>query len=265
VATVAIGFTISLAHAVTTRGRRVGVALVVVTTAGGLGIEALGVATGFPFGTYHYGDALGPKLWGVPLIVPLAWTWMAWPAWLAAGELAGHLALRVPLAGLALAAWDLFLDPQMVAEGYWGWGPPDAALGAFGAVPAVDQIPASNYLAWLMVAVSMMALLALSAGTGRRRGRRLVVPVAHRQLRLLHCSPTRSPWCIGRLGAIGAGLAGADAVRLNGRDARRLGRRRLSIATAVESAAHGDQRRLRRPAVTTASGRPGLRPVAAAR
>ena len=32
-------------------------------------IENLGVATGFPFGPYHYTDALGPKLGYVPLMI----------------------------------------------------------------------------------------------------------------------------------------------------------------------------------------------------
>ena len=44
------------------------------------------------FRTYDVAGAsgeLGPKLAGVPLIIPLAWTWMAWPAWLAAVRLTG--------------------------------------------------------------------------------------------------------------------------------------------------------------------------------
>jgi putative membrane protein len=89
----------------------------------------------------------------VPLIIPLAWTWMAWPAWLAAGRLARRG--RVLVAGLGLAAWDLFLDPQMVAEGYWSWQDPHPAL------PGVPDIPITNYLGWLVVAVAMMAALSL--------------------------------------------------------------------------------------------------------
>ena len=95
---------------------------------GGFAVEALGVATGFPFGRYAYGAALGPTLLGVPLVIPLAWTWMAWPAWIAAGHLTGHSAAPGGRsAAVGLAAWDLFLDPQMVAEGYWTWA--DAAAG----------------------------------------------------------------------------------------------------------------------------------------
>jgi uncharacterized membrane protein len=159
VATVAIGWLLSVGHALTTRGWRLAVILVVVTTGGGFAVEALGVGTGFPFGAYAYGDALGAKLLGVPLVIALAWTWMAWPAWLVAGKLTGHPLARVGLAGLGLAAWDLFLDPQMVREGYWRWSHPSPAL------PGVDAVPVGNYLGWLAVALAMMGLLAIGTHT----------------------------------------------------------------------------------------------------
>ena len=160
VATVVLGFLLSVGHALLTRGARTAGALLLVTTGGGLAIEALGVATGVPFGSYSYGDALGPKLLGVPWVIPLAWTWMAWPAWLAALRLARSTPARIALAAAGLAAWDLFLDPQMVAEGYWTWDSPTPAL------PGVPGIPIGNYLGWLGFAVLLMA--GLTAAVGRR-------------------------------------------------------------------------------------------------
>lgn len=163
VATVALGYLLSVGHALSTRGVRTAAALVLVTTGGGWAVEALGVTTGFPFGDYHYSGQLGPKLGGVPLVIPLAWTWMAWPAWLVAARLARPGARRVALAALGLATWDLFLDPQMVAEGYWTWDDPTPAL------PGVPGVPVGNYLGWLLVAAVLMALLArlLPAGPDR--------------------------------------------------------------------------------------------------
>ncbi|MEV6798093.1 carotenoid biosynthesis protein [Micromonospora rifamycinica] len=181
VATVVLGYLLSVGHALLTRGPRAAVALVAVATGGGFAIEALGVATGFPFGSYDYSGELGPKLAGVPLIIPLAWTWMAWPAWLAAVRLTtpavrlttpagrapvagtatprwmGH-AGRVALATVGLAGWDLFLDPQMVAEGYWVWRDASPAL------PGLPGIPVSNYLGWLLFAVLLMSALRPLAG-----------------------------------------------------------------------------------------------------
>ncbi|MFV2019523.1 carotenoid biosynthesis protein [Micromonospora sp. LOL_023] len=165
VATVVIGFGLSVSHALLSRGPRPAAVLVAVTAGGGLAVEACGVATGFPFGGYDYAGTLGPKLLGVPLIIPLAWTWMAWPAWLVAARLVRGAAARVALAAVALACWDLFLDPQMVTEGHWTWLDTDPAL------PGVPDVPLGNYLGWLAAALVMMTLLsAVGGGRVQRTG-----------------------------------------------------------------------------------------------
>ena len=158
VVTVLLGYLLSVSHALLTRGPRAAAALVATATLGGFAVEAVGVATGFPFGTYDYGGRLGPKLIGVPLIIPLAWTWMAWPAWLAALRLARSRPIRIALAACGLAAWDLFLDPQMVAERYWTWRDPMPAL------PGVPGVPIGNYLGWLGFALVLMGALSVAAG-----------------------------------------------------------------------------------------------------
>jgi uncharacterized membrane protein len=158
VLTVVLGYLLSVSHALITRGRRAAVALVATATVGGFLVEAIGVATGFPFGSYAYSGELGPRILDVPLIIPLAWTWMAWPAWLAALRLARPLWKRVALAAVGLAAWDLFLDPQMVGEGYWRWLDPTPAL------PGVPGIPIGNYLGWLGFALLLMTALSLAGG-----------------------------------------------------------------------------------------------------
>jgi uncharacterized membrane protein len=118
-----------------------------------LAVEAIGHGTGFPFGTYEYSGDLQPQAAGVPVIVPLAWFAMAVPA-LAVGEAIVRRPWAVVLvAAWALTAWDLFLDPQMVEEGYWTWP---------GGGPYRD-IPLSNYAGWFATAVLVMLLLHLLA------------------------------------------------------------------------------------------------------
>lgn len=150
--------TASVASATARFGVRAGAALLL--GAGGLGLvaEAVGVATGRPFGAYSYAGTLGPQLLGVPLLVPLAWTMMAYPALLAARRLAPAAgALRQPvvalLGGVTLAAWDLYLDPQMVAAGHWSWAHPQPSL------PGVPDVPLTNTAGWLLVGTLMTALL----------------------------------------------------------------------------------------------------------
>jgi putative membrane protein len=151
----------SITHAVLTRGWRFASLLVVITAGGGFLVEALGVATGFPFGSYAYNDTLGPRLLGVSLIIPLAWTMMAWPAWLVAGRLVRGRVLRIVVAGWALASWDVFLDPQMVAAGHWVWAHPAPSL------PGIPGVPLTNFAGWLAVSVLLMALLAAARPDNR--------------------------------------------------------------------------------------------------
>src|SRR4051812_31352267 len=117
VITVLIGYVLSVSHALLTRGVRAAAALIATATLGGFAVEAIGVATGFPFGTYDYSGELGPKILGVPLIIPLAWTWMAWPAWLAAGRLVRGRPQRVLGGAVGLGPRGLFPGPPIGAAG----------------------------------------------------------------------------------------------------------------------------------------------------
>jgi putative membrane protein len=117
----------------------------------GLASEIVGVHTGFPFGAYAYTDALQPQLAGVPIVIPLAWAMMAYPAW-RVGELLGTTPLlRAVAAAGALTAWDVALDPQMVALGIWEW--PNGGL--------YHGIPLVNFAGWLGVGMILYGWWAL--------------------------------------------------------------------------------------------------------
>jgi putative membrane protein len=137
----------SAAEAVEARGAR-GAAAVVGAGALGFAVELLGVATGRPFGHYHYSDRLGPRVGGVPLLAAAAWAMMARPSWVVAGRLARRRAARIPLAAGALTAWDVFLDPRMAREGFWTW----PGGGRY------EGIPASNFLGWFVTGLGVFAL-----------------------------------------------------------------------------------------------------------
>ena len=153
IATVVLLAAAAVTHAAAAWGRRTAAALVAVAAGIGLAAEAVGVATGVPFGAYDYADSLGPRVLGVPALVPLAWTMLAYPCLLLGRRLAGTRRATALAGGLALAAWDLFLDPQMVADGHWTWADPTPAL------PGVSGVPLTNYAGWVLVAVVMVAAL----------------------------------------------------------------------------------------------------------
>lgn len=147
----------AVCHAVGGRGGRWAAGMLALTAGGGLVVELLGTSTGLPFGHYAYAAGrLGPELAGVPLLIGPAWTMGAYPAWCVASALLGprRRVTVVLTAAWGLACWDLYLDPQMVADGRWNWPHPDPAL------PGVPGVPLSNYAGWLLVAVLMAAALA---------------------------------------------------------------------------------------------------------
>lgn len=150
-ATVVVFCAASVIHALGSRGARFTAMLVVVTAGGGLLVEAVGVATGVPFGAYAYTDTLGYQLLGVPAVIPLAWTMMGYPAFVVGRRITRHPIAGPVVAGAALAAWDLFLDPQMVAAGHWTWAPSSG--------PHLLEIPVGNFAGWFGVATLMMFAL----------------------------------------------------------------------------------------------------------
>lgn len=141
----------SLSHAYASFGARWTAAFTAITLAFGLGVELLGSRTDWPFGPYFYSDALQPQIAGVPVIVPLAWTMMAYPALVLARQVTTRWV--VPLAAVGLSTWDLFLDPQMVGEGYWVWE------SSAGALPGIPGIPLQNYAGWLVSTLVLMLVL----------------------------------------------------------------------------------------------------------
>jgi putative membrane protein len=117
----------------------------------GFASEISGVHTGIPFSTYYYTDALQPQLVDVPIVIPLAWAMMAYPAW-RVGELIGNTPLtRALVAAGALTAWDVALDPQMVGLGIWAW--PNGGL--------YHDIPLVNFLGWFLVGFVLFGWWAL--------------------------------------------------------------------------------------------------------
>jgi putative membrane protein len=158
---VLLGAALSVVHAGISRGLRTGLGVLLLVAGTAVAFEAVGLATGFPYGTYTYADTLGPTLLGVPFLVPLAWLMMAWPSWVLAARLARPVRaalrrpVRIAVAAAVFAAWDVVLDPQMVQAGYWTWADPSPGL------PGIDTVPLTNLAGWLVAGAVLMSLLDL--------------------------------------------------------------------------------------------------------
>jgi putative membrane protein len=104
------------------------------------------------------------RLLDVPLVIPLAWTMMAYPALVVGRVVADRWQLptlgRIVVSALALATWDVFLDPQMVDAGHWIFASDNG--------PTLTGIPLLNFAGWLVVALLLMgALTAAMPSPGR--------------------------------------------------------------------------------------------------
>jgi len=158
---VVLGSALSVVHAGLAHGPRTALGLLLLVGATAVAFEAVGLATGFPYGEYGYSDALGPTLLGVPFLVPLAWLMMAWPSFVLAERLARPVrrerraVVRIAAAAGVFAAWDVVLDPQMVQAGYWTWAHPRPGL------PGIDTVPLTNLAGWLLAGLLLMGLLDL--------------------------------------------------------------------------------------------------------
>lgn len=114
----------------------------------GYAIETLGVATGFPYGDFYYGDALGPKLFGfVPYILPVSYVPLVIGA--VAASRSQRFLPSVMKSSVLLALMDAVLDPGAASLGFWTW--PEGG--------AYYSVPLSNYLGWLLSGALASALL----------------------------------------------------------------------------------------------------------
>lgn len=124
-------------------------------------IENIGVATGFPFGPYHYTDALGPKLGYVPLMIGPAYLGMGYLSWVLATVIVGDVkreadaaqTLVTPLIGaFVMVLWDLSMDPMAsTLAQWWIW---EQGGGFFG-------VPLQNFLGWYLTVFAFMLVFAL--------------------------------------------------------------------------------------------------------
>jgi uncharacterized membrane protein len=145
----------SISHAWVWRGVVWAVCFAIAAITVGFIVEALGVRSGFPFGTYVYNATLGLREFSVPVVIPLAWAMMAYPALVAARFLVRRRWAVALVGGWALATWDLFLDPMMVSDGHWRW------VGDYQTLAGISHVPWTDFVGWLAVSIILINLLDL--------------------------------------------------------------------------------------------------------
>ncbi len=121
-----------------------------VLAAFGYAIETTGVATGLPYGRFFYGDALGPKVFGlVPFLLPVTYVPLVIGAVAASWSPASGKSSWILRAAVLLTLVDGVLDPGATLLGFWTWPEGGPYYG----------VPLSNFAGWLLSSSLAAALL----------------------------------------------------------------------------------------------------------
>ena len=163
-------------------------------------METLSIATGFPFGYYHYSSQLGPKLGTVPLIIMPAYFGNGFLAWtishiflknLGPGMTRRNL-FQVPVvAAFVMVMWDFCIDPvTSTISKDWIWKAGDNFY--FG-------VPVQNYFGWFL---TVFLIYQTFAGYLRRRESAEAAGSGHGN------SLPNSYWLLAPIMFIGTGVPG---------------------------------------------------------
>ena len=149
-----LGIVIAFVHAVAVYGWRLAAIFLALCLVITFAMENLSIATGFPFGRYHFEVApLLPHIGAVPLIVGPLYFAMGYFSWIIASILLGDrqsagqggqafFLLAMPIvAAFVMVQWDVVMDPPNATLGHaWIW---HDGGGYFG-------VPLSNFLGWYL-------------------------------------------------------------------------------------------------------------------
>lgn len=110
----------------------------------GFGVEVIGVSTGFPFGSYSYGNTLGWKILDVPLLIGTNWFLLAYAFGCMSNQTNLPLIGRTMLSAAAMTAMDFLIEPVAISLDYWSW--------------SSGEIPPQNYISWFVVSLIIQAI-----------------------------------------------------------------------------------------------------------
>ena len=112
--------------------------------------ESLSIATGFPFGHYHYTDLLSGWIGNVPFVIMPCYFAFGYLAWNIGNILMGkkdnsikgrEVFLLPMISAFVMVLWDVTMDPiYSTITGYWNWHDGGVYFG----------VPISNYLGWYL-------------------------------------------------------------------------------------------------------------------
>lgn len=112
----------------------------------GFFVEVVGVQTGLIFGAYEYGEVLGWKIWGTPIIIGVNWALLVYASAASIQYFLPNLArwLKISLGAFVMVVLDVLIEPIAIQLQFWTWG--------------AVEVPIQNYIAWFLVALPLQAI-----------------------------------------------------------------------------------------------------------
>jgi bisanhydrobacterioruberin hydratase len=103
----------------------------------GITVELIGVHTSYLFGSYYYGNSLGWKWYGVPVIIGLNWGILTVTSAAVIHRLQFNKHIEAILSAILMVVFDYILEPVAIKLDYWQW--------------TEGEIPVFNFICWMGV------------------------------------------------------------------------------------------------------------------
>ncbi|MEJ8758325.1 carotenoid biosynthesis protein [Pontibacter sp. H259] len=121
----------------------------VVVMLAGFFAEVIGVHTGLLFGNYQYGEALGLKLWEVPLLIGVNWLLLVYSTGTIAASLQTKKWVKALVGTALMVLLDYFMEPVAMHYDFWHW--------------QNNEVPLTNYIGWFGLAFLLQLYFHLTA------------------------------------------------------------------------------------------------------
>lgn len=110
----------------------------------GMLTEIVGVQTGYLFGNYIYGTAMGPKIMGVPVMIGINWMILSYCVAEIVQRFMKPSFVRPIMGASLLLLLDYVLEPAAIKLGFWSW--------------EGDKVPFYNYFCWFIIGLGLQLL-----------------------------------------------------------------------------------------------------------
>ena len=100
-------------------------------------VEIIGVQTSAVFGSYTYGNTLGPKIAGVPPLMGLNWLILVYITGIISQRYSSSIWIKSTLGAILLVLMDFFIEPVAMEYDFWSW--------------RNNTVPVQNYFAWFVI------------------------------------------------------------------------------------------------------------------